>query len=133
MALAGGPTWAMIAVLAGVELISGVGVMLMDVNLNALITKVTPDEARGRRAGAYSAVNYGIRPLGALVGGWLGTTVGLRPTLIIAGVGGMLAALWLLASPVRRIATIDDPTPAPNVVDEHQVQAVASPSTVDQP
>jgi MFS family permease len=107
MALAGGPTWVRMAVLAGVELISGVGVMLMDVNLNALITTVTPDEARGRRAGAYSAVNYGIRPLGALVGGWLGTTVGLRPTLIIAGAGGVLAALWLLASPVRRIATLD--------------------------
>ena len=68
-ALVSGPTWAKVAMLAAIELVSSVGVMLMDVNLNALLTAVTPDDARGRRAGAYSAVNYGIRPLGAL-GRW---------------------------------------------------------------
>jgi MFS family permease len=110
-ALIDGPTWAKIALLAGIELVSSVGVMLMDVNLNALLAAVTPDDARARRAGAYSAVNYGIRPLGALVGGALGTTLGLRPTLVIAGVGGVLAVLWLLASPVRHIRTLDTVTP----------------------
>ncbi|MEV4658628.1 MFS transporter [Micromonospora sp. NPDC049301] len=110
-ALVTGPTGAKVAMLAGIEVVSSVGVMLMDVNLNALITAVTPDDARGRRAGAYSAVNYGIRPLGALVGGALGTTIGLRPTLVVAGLGGVLAVLWLLASPVRHIATLDTPEP----------------------
>ncbi|MFC4017150.1 MFS transporter [Micromonospora sp. GCM10011542] len=109
VALVDGPTWARIAALAAIELVSSVGVMLMDVNLNALLTAVTPDDARGRRAGAYSAVNYGIRPVGALVGGWLGTTIGLRPTLVVAGLGGVLAVLWLLASPVRHITTLDEP------------------------
>ncbi|MFD6567845.1 MFS transporter [Micromonospora profundi] len=108
-ALISGPTWAKVAMLAAIELVSSVGVMLMDVNLNALLTAVTPDDARGRRAGAYSAVNYGIRPLGALVGGVLGTTIGLRPTLVVAGLGGTLAVLWLLASPIRHIMTIDEP------------------------
>ncbi|MBM0235029.1 MFS transporter [Micromonospora sp. STR1_7] len=107
-ALITGPTWAKVAMLAGIELVSSFGVMLMDVNLNALLTAVTPDDARGRRAGAYSAVNYGIRPLGALVGGALGTTIGLRPTLVVAGLGGTLAVLWLLASPVRRIASLGE-------------------------
>lgn len=110
-ALATGPTWARVALLAGAGVVSGVGVMLMDVNLNALIAAVTPDEARGRRAGAYTTINYGVRPLGALVGGGLGASLGLRVTLVVAGVGGTLAALWLLASPVRRIATVDSATP----------------------
>lgn len=96
--------------LAAIELVSSVGVMLMDVNLNALLIAVTPDDALARRAGAYSAVNYGIRPVGALVGGVLGTTIGLRPTLAIAGLGGVLAVLWLVASPVRHIRTLDDQT-----------------------
>jgi MFS family permease len=112
MALAGGSTWAKITWLAAAELLSSTGVMLMDVNLNALIAHVTPDDARGRRAGAYSAVNYGVRPLGALVGGALGTAIGLRPTLVLVGVGGALSAVWLLVSPVRRIATLDATEPS---------------------
>jgi RimJ/RimL family protein N-acetyltransferase/MFS family permease len=103
-----GPPWAKGAWLAAAELLSSIGVMLLDVSLNALITRVTPDHARGRRAGAYSAVNYGVRPLGALIGGALGTAIGLRPTLVLAGVGGALSAAFLLASPVRRIASLDD-------------------------
>jgi MFS family permease len=111
MALADGPLTAKVALLAAAEFVSSAGVMLMDINLNALITKVTPDHARARIAGAYSTVNYGIRPLGALIGGWLGTAIGLRPTLALAGTAGVSAAFWLLASPVRRITTLDDPTP----------------------
>ncbi|MEK8105984.1 MFS transporter [Micromonospora sp. M12] len=43
-------------------------------------------------------------------GRWaLGTTIGLRPTLVVAGLGGVLAVVWLLASPVRHIRTLDDP------------------------
>jgi MFS family permease len=96
------------ALLGGMEFLSGIGVMLLDVNLNALLTRAIPDGSRGRRAGAYSAVNYGVRPLGALAGGFLGTAIGVRPSLVIAGVGGALCALWLLASPVRHLITIDD-------------------------
>lgn len=109
MAFAAGPHWAAMAVLAAMELLSGFGVMLMDINLNALMIHATPDDARGRRAGAHSAVNYGIRPLGALTGGWLATAIGLRHTLLLAGVGGTLAVLFLVASPVRRIASLAAP------------------------
>jgi MFS family permease len=106
LALAGGHPWQKIAWLAGVEFVSGIGVTLMDINLNALLTQATPEGARGRRAGAYSAVNYGVRPIGALVGGALGVALGLRLSLVVAGIGGALAAGWLLASPIRRIQSL---------------------------
>jgi predicted MFS family arabinose efflux permease len=48
-------------------------------------------------------VNYGVRPLGALLGGALGSAIGLRPTLWIATLGACCGALWLLASPVPRL------------------------------
>jgi MFS family permease len=108
LALAGGSTWQKVAWLAGLEFVSGVGVMLMDINLNALLTRATPEGARGRRAGAYAAVNYGSRPVGALVGGVLGTVLGLPISLVVAGVGGALGAIWLLASPIRRVRTLDE-------------------------
>jgi MFS family permease len=113
-ALAGGPTpWRMAAV-AGAEFVTGVGVMLFDVNLNSLQACVTPDAMRSRVSGAFTTINYGVRPLGAVIGGVLGTTVGVRPTLVVAAVGGSLAFLWLVWSPirgVRRLADLDDIDP----------------------
>ena len=120
LAVAGGPPWAAAAVLGVVEFVSALGVMLYDVNQNALQATVTPDAVRSRVAGAYSTINYGIRPLGALVGGLLGETLGLRPTLVLAAAGGVLSVLWLLPSPIPRIrslADLDVPEAPPTAVD----------------
>jgi MFS family permease len=108
VALAGGPVWARLGTLAAAELLSSIGVMLFDVPLNSLQATLIPDPRRSRVAGAFTAVNYGIRPLGAVVGGVLGTTLGLRPTLLIAAAGGTLCFLWLLPSPIPRVRSLDD-------------------------
>ncbi|MFC9243826.1 MFS transporter [Streptomyces sp. NPDC057136] len=105
-AAADGPFWLRAGALAASEFLSGFGVMLFDVNLNALQTAVIPDGVRSRVAGAYSTINYGIRPVGAIVGGLLATMVGLRATLLIAAVGGALSLLWLLPSPIPRIRSL---------------------------
>jgi hypothetical protein len=42
-------------------------------------------------------------PLGGLLGGGLGEVIGLRPTLLLAALGEMLAVLWLLLSPMRSL------------------------------
>lgn len=51
-------------------------------------------------------INWGTLPLGSVVGGVLGTTVGLRPALWIAVVGGCASGLWLFFSPLRRMRDI---------------------------
>ncbi len=107
IATAHGPTWTEAATLALAELLSAAGVMLFDVNLNALQAAVIADDVRGRVAGAYRTVNYGVRPLGALTGGALANVWGLRPTLLIAAVGGAMSVLWLVFSPVRGVRTLD--------------------------
>ncbi len=105
-AMAGGPPFARAAALAGAEFLMGAGVMLFDVNLNSLQAATIPDGMRSRVSGAYSTINYGIRPLGAVVGGLLATHIGLRPTLVIAAVGGTLSVLWLLPSPIPRVRSL---------------------------
>ncbi|HEX8094289.1 MFS transporter [Jatrophihabitans sp.] len=105
-AAAEGPLWVRAAALAGAELLSGIGVMLFDVNLNALMTSVVSDGLRGRVAGAFSTVNYGIRPIGSIAGGLLGTLIGLRATLLIAAAGGALSVLWLTGSAIPAIRTL---------------------------
>lgn len=106
-AAADGPLLFRAGALAAAEFLSGFGVMLFDVNLNSLQATVIPDGMRSRVAGAYSTINYGVRPVGAVVGGLLATFIGLRATLLVAAVGGALSLLWLLPSPIPRIRSLD--------------------------
>lgn len=101
--LAGGPRTLVLAAFFAAEFLSGFGVMLLDIGCGSLQAAVIPDVLRSRVSGAFRTVNYGMRPLGALTGGLLGSTIGLRPTLWIATVGGVLSVLWLLPSPVPRM------------------------------
>ena len=82
--------------------------MIRDINLNALQTAVVHDDLRSRVSGAFSTVNYGIRPIGALVGGVLGSFVGVGPTLVMAAVGGALSIVWLAGSPILSTRAIQD-------------------------
>jgi predicted MFS family arabinose efflux permease len=66
---------------------------------------------RSRVSGAFSSINYGIRPLGAVVGGLLGTWLGVRETLLISSAGGLLAVLWLIGSPIIRVRGLEGLTP----------------------
>ena len=108
LALAGGPVPLAMAVVAAAELVSSAAVMVFDVNLNSLNATVTADAVRSRVAGVYGTVNYGVRPVGAALGGLLGGTLGLRPTLVLAAAGGTAGVLWLLRSPVPAVRELAD-------------------------
>jgi predicted MFS family arabinose efflux permease len=56
-------------------------------------------------------VVWGVLPIGALIGGLLGTTLGLRSSLWIAVIGEALAGLWLLASPMRSMRDFPETAP----------------------
>jgi predicted MFS family arabinose efflux permease len=110
--LADGPHWVVLACLFGAEFGAGVGVMMLDISAGAITAAVVPDRLRSRVSGAYMVVNYGVRPLGALAGGALGTWIGLRPTLWVATAGAMLGVLWLLPSPIlglRELPEAEEP------------------------
>jgi MFS family permease len=100
--LARGPMPVVLALLFLAEFGSGFGVMVLDISIGSIFAAVIPDQLRSRVTGAFQAVNYGTRPVGALVGGALGTLIGLRPTLWIATAGGVAGFLWLLPSPLPR-------------------------------
>jgi MFS family permease len=118
-----------LALLLVAEFASGFGVMLLDITAGTIFAAVIPGGVRSRVTGAFLAINYGTRPPGALLGGMLGTVLGLRETLWIAVCGGICGALILLPSPLSRFrlpcplpepplplplpAASPDPTPLP--------------------
>jgi MFS family permease len=100
--LAGGPAWLVLGLLFLAEFGSGFGVMVLDISIGSIFAAVIPGQLRATVQGAFSTVNYGTRPAGALLGGALGTLLGLRPALWIAAAGGVCGFLWLLPSAVPR-------------------------------
>lgn len=106
--LAEGPRWVILGCLFLAEFGSGFGVVMLDISVGTIFAAVIPDRLRSRVAGAYMVVNYGVRPLGALVGGGLGSWIGLRPTLWIATAGALAGFLFLLPSPVLRLRELPE-------------------------
>jgi MFS family permease len=107
--LAEGPRWVILGCLFLAEFGSGLGVMMLDITAGAIFAAVIPDRLRSRISGAYMVVNYGVRPLGALTGGALGSWIGLRPTLWIATAGALAGFLWLLPSPILGLRELPEP------------------------
>ena len=107
--LASGPKSVVLALLFLAEFGSGFGVMVLDISVGSIFAALIPDRLRARVSGAYMVVNNGVRPLGSLGGGALGSALGLRPTLWIATAGALAGFLWLLPSPLRRLRELPEP------------------------
>ncbi|MBF9131001.1 MFS transporter [Plantactinospora sp. S1510] len=112
--LADGPTPLILAALVLAEFLAGFGVMMMDITVGSLQTAVIPETLLARVAGAKRTVNYGIRPVGALLGGTLGAWIEVRPTLWIATVGALAGLLWVLPSPIRKLRDLPEPDALPD-------------------
>jgi MFS family permease len=106
--LAGGSHEVVLAMLFLAEFGSGLGVMIVDIIGGVMSAALIPEGLRSRVSGAFMVVNYGVRPLGALLGGALGTWIGLRPTLWIATTAAIAGVLWLLPSPVLRMRVLPE-------------------------
>jgi len=101
--LVSGPSEAVLVALFLAEFGAGLGVMILDINVGSVMLARTPDRIRSRAMGAFRFVNYGIRPIGATVGGLLGSAIGVRETLFIVTIAPLLGVLWLVRSPVIRL------------------------------
>jgi MFS family permease len=103
-----GPQSVVLAMLFVAEFLSGLGVMILDINASAFMTALTPDRLRSRTTGAFNFVNWGIRPLGALLGGALGSALGLRPALWLSSIAALAGVLWLIPSPIPALRDLPE-------------------------
>ncbi|MBR7832553.1 MFS transporter [Actinospica durhamensis] len=67
-----------------------------------------PPELLGRMNASVRWIVWGTIPLGALLGGGLATWAGVRTTVWVSTIGGILAVIWLLASPLRTMRDIPE-------------------------
>ena len=105
---AGGPKWLILLCLFAAEFGSGLGVMILDITAGTISAALVPPHLRSRIAGAFMVVNYGVRPLGTITAGVLGSTIGIRPTLWIAAVGAVAGILWIVPSPIMQMHDVPE-------------------------
>jgi hypothetical protein len=86
--------------------ISDIGSQDYYVNAVSVRQALTPDRLRGRVNATMRFIAGGMQPIGALIGGALGTILGLPATLGVAAFGMLLAVLWLYLSPVRTLRAL---------------------------
>jgi MFS family permease len=91
------------AAILGIALfIGGFGNTISVVHVITVRQTITPDELLGRMNASYRTLTYGAIPLGAMIGGLLGETIGLRGTMVVGAIGVFLAPMWVAFSPVPR-------------------------------
>ena len=83
--------------------------MILDINVGAIIYARTPDRIRARAGGAFRFINYGVRPIGALLGGLLGAAIGVREAIfVVDDRGDRCGVLCLVGSPVLRLRDLPE-------------------------
>ncbi|MEU7991351.1 MFS transporter [Streptosporangium canum] len=87
-----------------------------------------PPGLLGRLTASTAFLNYGTIPLGALLGGALGTALGVRPAMWIMTAGVPLAALILWFSPIRRCRDLPA-SPSPGARQTGDDEPAAGPVT----
>jgi MFS family permease len=118
--VAGGPVWFIVFTLTAGFFISSWVNPVYNITQVSLRQAITPHRLLGRMNASMRFLVWGTMPIGSLLGGLLGEVIGLRMTLLVAALGGFLAVLPVLFSPVRHLKT--QPTP----VDETSPETVAA-------
>jgi MFS-type transporter involved in bile tolerance (Atg22 family) len=81
----------------------GCGISIWNVNTITLRQALTPMRVQARMNATYRMLLFGALPVGALLGGLLGSAVGLRTATVISVIVLTSPLLWLVFSPVFRL------------------------------
>lgn len=101
---------AIVALFAG-RFIGAAGASIFNVNAYSVRQERVPDEILGRVNATFRLLDWGTLPIGALLGGTIGTLLGLRYALVVAAILGACSLLFLARSPVRFLGGLgNEPT-----------------------
>jgi predicted MFS family arabinose efflux permease len=84
----------------------GAGPIVWTITSTTLRQHVTPALLLGRVGAIFLTVNAGARPLGSLLGAWVGASHGVAACLWLAAAGFVLQAVLVTASPLRSLKAL---------------------------
>lgn len=80
--------------------------VVYNVNQVSLRQAITPDRLQGKMNATMRSIVWGVYPIGGFIGGLLGEAVGLRMTILIAGIGMLVSVIWVVLSPVANVKVL---------------------------
>jgi MFS family permease len=107
-------------VVAGCWAVVGMSVVIYNITQVSFRQGLCPERLLGRMNATIRFLVWGTMPLGGFIGGVLGSTIGVRPTMWVGAIGMALAFLPAFLSPLRtmrELPTSYDPeaaVPAPS-------------------
>ena len=128
-----------LAILVASGFITGFSAVVYNINQVTLRQAITPERMQGRMNATMRFIVWGTIPIGSIVGGALGTIVGVREAVIIGGIGACFAFVPLLFSPVKSLERMptgagpgegDEPTTGGRTIVEAEADA-ASPGSAN--
>ena len=94
-------------------ILGGFGAVAYNITQLSFRQAICPPRMQGRMNAVIRFMVWGTMPLGALLGGALGTWIGLRPAITVAAVGALFTFLPILLSPVPRLREMPEPVEEP--------------------
>ena len=104
MPLAVGPA-AALTLFVG-RFVGAVSASIFNVNAYSIRQARVPDVVLGRVNASFKLLDWGTLPIGALLGGTVGSLFGVRHAIALAAILGVASVLWLVRSPVRELRSL---------------------------
>ena len=98
-----------IPVLVFAQLVIGFSVVAYNIVQVSYRQAICPPRLQGRMNSVMRFIVWGTIPLGSLTGGALGSSIGLRQTMILGAIGGGMAVFWIIFSPQRHLREMPEP------------------------
>jgi MFS family permease len=108
-----------ILILMAINFVVSLGTPIYNIVQVSLRQAITPDHLQGRMNATMRTIVWGTLPAGSLIGGMLGTIIGVVPTMIVGGIVCGLSVSWILLGPVIKLKK----QPEPNEVTKGLVNA----------
>jgi Na+/melibiose symporter-like transporter len=93
-------------IVGAVGLTAGIMLPIYNINQVSLRQAIVPDRVQGRMNATVRTINWGTVPVGAIIGGTLGPTVGIIVTILIGGALQGAAVLWIISKHVIHLREI---------------------------
>ncbi|OKK15606.1 MFS transporter [Streptomyces sp. CB00455] len=97
-----------VALMIAMYVLDAAMIVVYNINVRSYRSAITPDDMQGRMNAANRMAGMGVMPIGAVLGGLLGTAVGTLPALVLASLGTLTAPLLLACTHVRTVKRVPE-------------------------